>query len=69
MRFKAERPQDLAKKDFEFMLPALSIPELTQIFRGMKASAPAQVFQGACDTAAMLLAKSKWDKVAAAIIQ
>jgi hemerythrin superfamily protein len=67
MRFKAERPPHLAKKDFELMLPALSIPELTQVFRGMKASAPAQAFQGACDAAARLLAKNRWDKINAAI--
>lgn len=67
MRFKSERPQDLAKKDFEFMLPALSIPELTQMFRGMKASAPEKAFQGACHTAEKLLPKKKWDKISAAI--
>lgn len=67
MRFKAERPALLAKNDFEFMLPALSVPELTQMFQGMKASAPAQVFEGACDTAARLVAKHKWDKIIAAI--
>lgn len=66
-RFKLERPPHLAKADFVFMLPALSIPELTQMFRGMKAATPTQIFQGACDTAAKLLAKNKWDKVAAAI--
>lgn len=67
MRFKAERPSHLAQKDFEFMLPALSIPELTQMFRGMKASVSEQAFVGACDVAAKLLAKTKWDKVIAAI--
>ena len=67
MRFKAERSPHLAKKDFEFMLPALSIPELTQMFRGMKASAPAQVFQDACNTATKLLPKTKWEKIATAI--
>jgi hypothetical protein len=67
MRFKSERPAPLAKKDFEFMLPALSVPELTHIFRGMKASAPAPVFEGACSTAAKLVEKQKWDKIAAAI--
>lgn len=67
MRFKTERPPHLAKKDFEFMLPALSVSELIQIFRGMKASVPTHVFQGACDAAAGLLTKNRWDKIATAI--
>lgn len=67
MRFKMERLPHLAKKDFEFMLPALSVPELTQIFRGMKASTPAEVFKGACNAAATLLTKNRWDKISEAI--
>lgn len=66
-RFKGERPAHLAAADFVFMLPALSIPELTQMFRGMKSGAPAQVFQGACDTAAQILGPSTWRKIAAHI--
>jgi hypothetical protein len=66
-RFKMERPANLASADFVFMLPALSIPELTQMFRGMKASAPAPVFKGACDTAAKVLAPNRWQKIAANI--
>lgn len=67
MRFKAERPPNLANSDFVFMLPSLSIPELTQMFRGMKASAPAPVFQGACDTASKILEPIKWQKIASNI--
>lgn len=67
MRFKAERPPLLANSDFVFMLPSLSIPELTQIFRGMKASAPAPVFQGACDTASKILEPNKWQKISSNI--
>lgn len=62
-RFKMERPPLLAKDDFEFMLPALSMPELVGMFRGMKANAPSVVFQGACDTAARILGESKWRKL------
>lgn len=64
-RFRSERPPLMAKADFEFMLPALSVPELTQLFRGMKSSAPPTVFQGACDTAARILDKNRWEKIAA----
>lgn len=66
-RFKAERPPELAKADFEFMLPALSIPELTQMFRGMKASVPAAVFNWACETATKVLSPTKWEKIANAM--
>jgi hypothetical protein len=67
MRFKAERPAHLANSDFVFMLPSLSIPELTQMFRGMKASAPAPAFQGACDTASKILEPNKWQKISSNI--
>ena len=66
-RFKEERLPHLAKADFEFMLPALSVPELTLIFRGVKATAPEQAFQGVCNTAAKLLGKDRWNKIASAI--
>jgi hypothetical protein len=67
MRFKTERPPHLAKKDFEFMLPALSVPELAQIFKGIKATAPAPIFEGACDTAARIVGKPKWDRIVEAL--
>jgi hypothetical protein len=63
MRFKAERPSHLANSDFVFMLPSLSIPELTQMFRGMKASVPVPVFQGACETASKILEPNKWQAI------
>lgn len=66
-RFKVERPPHLAKADLELMLPALSVPELTQIFRGMRASAPPQVFHGACDTASKILGAEKWEKILQAV--
>lgn len=62
-RFKAERPPDLAKADFEFMLPAMSIPELTNLFQGIKASAPTGAYQGACELASRILAEEDWHKV------
>lgn len=67
-RFKVERPPHLSKADLEFMLPALSIPELTQMFRGIKASAPDNAFQGACNMASRVLEPNKWKKIVAALI-
>ncbi|MGE3973560.1 MAG: hemerythrin domain-containing protein [Bdellovibrionales bacterium] len=66
-RFKSERPAALAKADFEFMLPALSIPELIQMFKGIRASAPAPAFVGACDVASKILEIKKWQKIVNAI--
>jgi hypothetical protein len=66
-RFKAERPREKAAADLEFMLPALSIPELLTLFRGMKHSAPPNVFDRACDQARRLLEAHKWQQVASAI--
>jgi hypothetical protein len=64
-RFKAERAPAAAKADLEFMLPALSVAELAGMFRGMKASAPAPAFQGACDLAAKTLDAATWKQVSA----
>lgn len=66
-RFKAERAPAAAKADLEFMFPALSVPELTGMFKGMKASAPAPAFQGACDLAAKTLDAATWKLVSANI--
>lgn len=66
-RFKAERAPALAKEDLAFMLPALSVPELTRMFRGMKASAPAPAFQGACALAAARLEPATWSRVQTAL--
>ena len=66
-RFKAERPREKATADFEFMLPALSAPELVQVFRGMNHAVPPTVFDGACERARQLLGENKWQQVASAI--
>jgi len=58
-RFKAERSPEASRADLAFMLPALSIPELTKIFQGMKSSAPPAVFQGASQLASKLLDASE----------
>lgn len=62
-RFKAERAPAAAQADFEFMLPALSVPELARMFQGMKASAPAPAFQGACALAEKMLEPAAWKQV------
>jgi hypothetical protein len=66
-RFKAERPLEKAEADFEFMLPALSIPELARLFGGMKYAAPSHVFDRACDQARRLLGANKWQQVVSTI--
>lgn len=66
-RFKADRAPVAAKADLEFMLPALSVPELTGMFKGMKASAPAQAFQTACDMAAKTLDAMTWKQITSGI--
>ena len=63
-RFKAERPRAKAAADFEFMLPALSAPELTSLFRGMKQAVAPDVFGRACEQARRLVAADKWELVA-----
>lgn len=67
-RFKAERSPQAAKEDLELMLPALNITELTRMFAGMKASASAQVFKGACEIASYVLDLKKWQKLKAEIL-
>lgn len=62
-RFKAERSPQEAKVDLELMLPALSLPELTRMFQGMKASAPESAFQGACGLAAGILGTGRWEQL------
>lgn len=66
-RFKAERSREKAGADFEFMLPALSIPELVMLFRAMKLSAPINAFDRACDQGRRLLGPNKWQQVAITI--
>lgn len=62
-RFKAERSATDSAADLELMLPALSTIELTRMFAGMKASAPAQAFQAACDLAARVLEPPRWRQI------
>lgn len=66
-RFKAERPRDKAAADFEFMLPALSAPELASLFRGMRQAVAPDVFGRACEQARRLVAADKWQRVASEI--
>ena len=66
-RFKAERTPQAARADLELMLPALSVLELSQMFRGIKASAPPAAFQGICELAALRLGDSTWQQVASHI--
>ncbi len=66
-RFKAQRPPEKAASDFEFMLPALTIPELVALFRGMQHSVPPAVFDRACDKGRELLGPNKWQQVASTI--
>jgi hypothetical protein len=63
-RFKSERPRARAAADLEFMLPALSTPELVNLFRSMKHSVGPDVFGRACDEAIRVLGAHKWQQVA-----
>ena len=62
-RFKAERPPQKAAADLEFILPALSIPELLGLFRGMKQAVAPTVFELACDQARRVLGSNTWQQV------
>lgn len=62
-RFKAERSPSDSMADLELMLPALNTTELTHMFTGMKASAPPQAFQAACDLAARIMEPRRWRQV------
>lgn len=63
-RFTAERPRDKAAADFVFMLPALSVPELAGLLRGMKHAVAADAFGHACEQAMRLVTADKWQQVA-----
>lgn len=62
-RFKAERAPDAARADLVFMVPALSVTELVQMFSGMKTSMPAPAYKAACDLAAGELDEGRWAEV------
>jgi hypothetical protein len=66
-RFKAQRPREKAAADLEFLLPALTVPELVALFLGMKHAVPPAVFDRACDQGRQLLGANKWQQVASAI--
>lgn len=67
-RFQRERAPEKAREDLEFFLPALSAPELTMMFTGMKLKAPAPVFAFAQTLGEQMVAPEIWAKVKAAII-
>lgn len=61
--FFASRSPAVAVDDLKFVLPHLSIPELTQMFTGMKASAPPPAFQASCKLAEAVLGPARWDQL------
>jgi hypothetical protein len=63
-RFKAERPRDKAAADFEFMLPALSAPELVRLLQGLQHAVAPDVFDRAWEQARRLVAGDTWQQVA-----
>lgn len=58
-RFKAERDPAAASKDLELMLPALSVPELGVLLRGVRAA----VGDAPLDRARRLLCAERWAQV------
>ncbi|HEX2613771.1 MAG TPA: hemerythrin domain-containing protein [Fibrobacteria bacterium] len=66
-RFQRERAPEKLRDDLEMFLPALSAPELTKMFAGMKLRAPDPVFQFAQGLAAEMTPPEIWAKVKAAI--
>lgn len=66
-RFKAERPPEKAASDLEFMLPALSIEEVAELFRGMQLAVAPNVFERAGNHARLLLGAEKWQQVVSSI--
>jgi hypothetical protein len=61
-RFKAERPAQRAATDLEFMLPALSVPEIAELYRAMRANAPAAIYAQACERGARALGTLRWEQ-------
>lgn len=66
-RFMAERSPEASKADLAFMVPALSIPELSKIFQGMRISAPPAAFQGAYQLASNVLDAAELAQLAQAL--
>jgi hypothetical protein len=66
-RFQRERAPEKLRDDLELFLPALNAAELTGMFLGMKAKAPAFVFEFAQGLGAEMVEPEIWAKVRAAI--
>lgn len=66
-RFQRERAPEKTREDLEFLLPALSAPELIGMFTGMKLKAPAPVFAFAQTLGETMVVPRIWAKVKAAI--
>ncbi|MCD6025317.1 MAG: hypothetical protein K0Q91_2233 [Fibrobacteria bacterium] len=66
-RFQRERAPEKLRDDLELFLPALSAPELTGMFTGMKLRAPDYVFQFAQGLAEQMTKPAIWAKVRKAI--
>ena len=50
-------------ENLKFMIPSLSVPELTQMFQNIKKSASTSAFQTCCQIAESHLEKSRWQKL------
>ena len=50
-------------ENLKFMIPSLSVPELTQMFQNIKKSASTSAFQTCCQVAESHLEKSRWQKL------
>lgn len=61
--FMASRSPAMALEDLKFLLPALSLSELTHMFQGMKMSAPPQAFQAASEIAKTELEPNRWTQL------
>ena len=66
-RFQRERAPEKLRSDLEMFLPALSAPELTGMFTGMKLHAPTYVFEFAQGLAAQMTPPEIWAKVKVAL--
>jgi hypothetical protein len=64
-RFQAERAPADTRADMRFMLPALSVPEITRIYSGIKAGASSDAFAGACELAVLSVEPEVWNQVRA----
>lgn len=65
--FQASRTPAQKMDDLKFIIPGLSLSELTALFQGIKASAPAPAFETACQIAEMHLEPGRWTALHKAI--